>query len=423
MGKFSVWIPSGNATVLRAIFRQRNLLFLWAGHVISHAGDAIYQLALPWLVLELTGSKTTTSLVALSAYLPAVLFSLLAGVAVDRFNRRSVMMFSDAARMLVMLVLVGFLLAGGTSPVIIGIIAFVVASFATLFYPARDALIPDLVPPTALTSANAFISTSGQFAYLAGPLLAGLLVTWVGLTHLFTIDALSFGASLICLTFISLRFKARDQPDSPPRGQLSDLIEGLRYVWRERPLGLFILLTALNNLFIMGPAIIGIPIFVREVLTLDFRAFAIIEACMAGGMLIGSFLVWRFGAQLNPALVLFVGMIADGLTYSLLFITGTYAQTKALILIHGIGIPMITISRMTLIQTVVPAQYRGRVFSMVNLSVVGLTALSAGLVGPLAEVIPIESIFLIIGLGAAACGAAGLSHRSMMQLVPSAKGK
>ena len=409
--------------IVRSIFLQRNLLFLWSGQVISHAGDSIYQLALPWLVLELTGSKTTTSLVALCAYLPAVLFSLLAGVVADRFSRRGVMMFSDAARMVVMLALVGFLLAGGTSPVIVGLIAFVVASFATLFYPARDALIPDLVPPTSLTSANAFISTSGQFAHLAGPLLAGLLVAGVGLTHLFTIDALSFAASLICLALISLRRTTGLQPENHPQGHLSDLIDGLRYVWRERSLGLLILLTALNNLFIMGPAIIGIPIFVREVLVLDFKAFAIIEACMAGGMLIGSFLVWRFGPSLNPALVLFVGMILDGLTYSLLFITETYTQTMVLLLIHGLGIPMITISRTTMIQTVVPNQFRGRVFSMVNLSVIGLTAISAALVGPLAEVIPIATVFLGIGLAAAACGLAGLSHRGMMRLVPGARGE
>ncbi|UCH61616.1 MAG: MFS transporter [Fidelibacterota bacterium] len=408
---------------MRSIFLQRNLLFLWVGHVISHAGDSIYQLALPWLVLELTGSKTTTSLVALSAYLPAVIFSLMAGVVADRFNRRGVMMFSDAARMVVMLALVGFLLVGGTSPVVVGLIAFVVASFATLFYPARDALVPDLVPPEALTSANAFISTSGQFAHLAGPLLAGLLVAVVGLTHLFTIDALSFAASLVCLALISIRRTLGHQPESHAHGHLSDLIEGLRYVWRKRSLGLLILLTALNNLFIMGPAIIGTPIFVREVLVLDFRAFAIIEAFMAGGMLIGSFLVWRFGSPLNPALVLFAGMIMDGLTYSLLFITGTYAQTKVLLLIHGLGIPMITISRTTLIQTVVPYRFRGRVFSMVNLSVIGLTAVSAALIGPLAEVIPIATVFLGIGLAAAVCGIVGLSHRGMMRLVPDKQGR
>jgi MFS family permease len=399
----------------KPILFSSNLLLLWMGHVISHAGDAIYQLALPWLILELTGSKTTTSLVALSAYLPAVLFSLFAGVIVDRFSRRGVMIFSDLIRMAGMALLVIFLLTGGTSPVVVGGIAFVVATFATLFYPARDALIPDLISPDALSSANAFISTSGQFAHLAGPLLAGLLVTWVGLTHLFTIDAFSFGASLVCLIFIR-RGARRQKPEIIPKSHLSNLTEGLRYVWKKRALGLLLLLTALNNLFIMGPAIIGMPIFVREVLQLGFGAFAIIEAFMAGGMLLGSFLVWRFGAPLNPGLLLFIGMILDGLTYSLLYLANTYSQTQLLLLLHGIGIPMITIARTTLIQTVVPDQIRGRVFSMVHLSVIGLTALSAALIGPLAEVLPIEIIFLGIGIGAAGCGVFGLSHRGMMQL-------
>ena len=405
----------------RSLLLHRHLLYLWLGHVISHAGDAIYQLALPWLVLELTGSKTTMSLIALSAYLPAVLFSLFAGVVVDRFSRRGVMMFSDAVRMAIMLLLVSFLLAGGSSPLVVGLIAFAVASFATLFYPARDALIPDLVPRESLTAANAFMSTSGQFAHLTGPLLAGLLVVWVGLTHLFTLDALSFAASLTCLALIRVKPPEKVKPRSGTSGQLSDLLDGIRYVWRKRSLGLLILLTALNNLFIMGPAIIGMPIFVREVLELDFRAFAIIEAFMAGGMLAGSFLVWRFAAPLNATLVLFVGMILDGLTYSLLYLVGTYGQIQALIFLHGIGIPMITISRATIIQTVTPYQYRGRVFSMVNMSVIGLTALSAALVGPLAEIIPIEVIFLGIGLGAASCGIVGLSHRGMMQLAPRAR--
>ena len=163
------------AVMVPRIFENRNLVLLWIGHIISHGGDAIYQIALPWLVLELTGSKTTTSLVAVSAYLPAVLFSLFSGVLVDRFDRRRVMMFSDGARMLLIALLAVYLLKGGTSPVVLGIIAFLVATFATLFYPARDALVPDLVTPDRLTTANAFISTSGQFAHLAGPVLAAAL--------------------------------------------------------------------------------------------------------------------------------------------------------------------------------------------------------------------------------------------------------
>ena len=408
------------AAMIPRIFKNRNLVLLWIGHIISHGGDAIYQIALPWLVLELTGSKTTTSLVAVSAYLPAVLFSLFSGVLVDRFDRRRVMMFSDGARMLLIALLAVYLLKGGTSPVVLGIIAFLVATFATLFYPARDALVPDLVTPDRLTTANAFISTSGQFAHLAGPVLAGALVALVGIYHLFTLDALSFAASLICLAMITFRQAIPRKVRTGTASHLSDMMAGLRFVRREQALGLLILLTAVNNLFIMGPAIVGTPIFVREVLLLDFKAFAVIEAFMAGGMLIGSLVVWRLGREVNPSAVLFTGMILDGITYSLLFLVTTYTQTCMLLLIHGIGIPMITISRTTIIQRAVPGHYRGRVFSMVNLSVMGLTAISAGLIGPLAEVFPIGDIFLAIGMGAALCGLIGLGHGGMMKLVPAA---
>ena len=144
------------------IVTHKQLLLLWTGHLISHAGDAIYQIALPWLVLDLTGSKTTTSLVALSVYLPAVLFSLMAGVVADRFDRRRVMIFSDLTRMVLVFALVGYLMRGGANPFVLGLLAFGVSTFGTLFYPARDALIPDLVDPEQLTAANAFMTTSGR---------------------------------------------------------------------------------------------------------------------------------------------------------------------------------------------------------------------------------------------------------------------
>ncbi|MCH8067926.1 MAG: MFS transporter [Candidatus Marinimicrobia bacterium] len=395
---------------------NRSIFLLWLGQLISHAGDAIYMIALPWLILELTGSKTTTSLIAVCAYLPAVLFSLPAGVIVDRFNRRAVMIFSDAARMITIAGLVIFLLTGGVSPLVIGTIAFIVASFSTLFYPARDSLIPSLIPKQSLTSANAFISTSGQFAHLAGPVIAGVLITLVGLTHLFTLDAISFTASMICILFIVQRKKETIGKKSP-HPHLHDLKEGLNYVIRKRPLAFLLLLTAVNNLFIMGPAMIGTPIFVREVLQMKFAAYATIEAFMAGGMIIGSILVWKIGKNFNPSLVLFIGMIMDGLTYSCLYFIHTYPGTKLLILIHGIGIPMITISRTTIIQKVVPDRFRGRIFSMVNMSVIGLTAISSGLIGPFAEILPIGTIFLVIGIGAALCGVIGLNHRGLMKLV------
>ena len=394
---------------------NKPIMLLWLGHIISHAGDAIYQISLPWLILELTGSKTSTSLVAVSVYLPAVLFSLMAGVIGDRFDRRGVMIFSDGARMLFVGSLVAYLLNGGTEPLIIGTFAFTVSTFGTLFYPARDALIPSLVKPEQLTSTNAFISTSGQLAHLSGPVLAGALFAWVGLNHLFTIDAVSFSVSMICIALISKKHITIQQ-EKEPATHIHQLKEGLQFVRKKGDLAGLITLTAVNNLFIMGPAMVGTPIFVREVLNLDFGAYAMIEAHMAGGMLAGTLFIWRFGKKINRSRVLFWGMVLDGLTYSLLYYIGSYEATKILLFIHGIGIPMITVSRTTIIQSVVPDRLRGRIFSMVSMAVIGFTALSSGLVGPLAEVVLISTIFLVIGVGAALCGVIGLNSRGIMKM-------
>ncbi|MFC1480965.1 MFS transporter [Candidatus Neomarinimicrobiota bacterium] len=400
--------------MLNRLRQNRNLSLLWVGHMISHSGDAIYQIALPWLILDLTGSKTATSLVALAAYLPAVLFSLFAGVIVDRFSRRGVMIASDLSRMLLVGLLFFYLYTGGTSATVLGFMAFLVATMATPFYPARDALIPDLVAADKLTSANALMSTSGQMAQLSGPALAGFLIAWVGLYNLFAIDAATFAASLAAMLLIRVKDRHRVGPQTATH--LSEMLEGLRFVWRESALGLLIILTAINNFFIMGPALIGMPIFVREVLELDFQAFAIIEAHMAAGMIISSVFIWKLGSRIAPPKLLLIGMIVDGLTYSMLYFIDSYPFTRLMLLIHGMGIPMITIPRTTIIQRCVPDNYRGRVFSMVNMSVIGLTALSAAAIGPVAEVLHIKAIFLWIGIFAALCGVVGMAHRGILSL-------
>jgi MFS family permease len=339
----------------------------------------------------------------------------MAGVIGDRFDRRGVMIFSDGARMLFVGSLVAYLLNGGINPLIIGTFAFTVSTFGTLFYPARDALIPSLVKPEQLISTNAFISTSGQLAHLSGPVLAGALFAWVGLNHLFTIDAVSFSVSMICIALISKKHITIQQ-EKEPATHMHQLKEGLQFVRKKGDLAGLITLTAVNNLFIMGPAMVGTPIFVREVLNLDFGAYAMIEAHMAGGMLAGTLFIWRFGKKINRSRVLFWGMVLDGLTYSLLYYIGNYEATKILLFIHGIGIPMITVSRTTIIQSVVPDRLRSRIFSMVSMAVIGFTALSSGLVGPLAEVVPISTIFLVIGVGAALCGVIGLNSRGIMKM-------
>ena len=97
------------------------------------------------------------------------------------------------------------------------------------------------------------------------------------------------------------------------------IIEGLRYVHAQKGLWLLLLLTFINNIFIMGPAIIGLPVFVREVLKADFGVFARMEAAMAVGMIIGSIIFWKAVKKINPISILLIGIVVDGITYSFLY--------------------------------------------------------------------------------------------------------
>ena len=380
---------------------------MWFGHLISHAGDAVFMIALPWLMLDITGSKSLTSLVSMSAYLPAVLFGLFAGVVVDRYNRKWIMIYSDILRALLVAVIPLSLIYGFISPLLIGAITFSLATFSAFFYPARDSLIPHIVTAEELPAANSAISVSGQMSHLLGPLFAGIGISIFGLRHLFTADAISFLFSILLISLIVGPARKLTIEKHPPKWQ--GIVEGLTYVNSHKGLRLLLILTFVNNIFIMGPAIIGLPVFVREVLTSDFGVLAKLEVAMAAGMIVGSFVFWKAEKNISPISILLFGIVMDGITYTLLFFADTSFIAMLVLIIHGIGIPLITVSRTTIIQAVVPDEYRGRLFSMIYMAVMGTTAISVGLTGFILEFIGADSLFLLIGVGAASTVIIGLN--------------
>ena len=380
---------------------------MWFGHLISHAGDAVFMIALPWLMLDITGSKSLTSLVSMSAYLPAVLFGLFAGVVVDRYNRKWIMIYSDILRALLVAVIPLSLIYGFISPLLIGAITFSLSTFSAFFYPARDSLIPHIVTAEELPAANSAISVSGQMSHLLGPLFAGIGISIFGLRHLFTADAISFLFSILLISLIVGPARKLTIEKHPPKWQ--GIVEGLTYVNSHKGLRTLLILTFVNNIFIMGPAIIGLPVFVREVLTSDFGVLAKLEVAMAVGMIVGSFVFWKAEKNISPISILLFGIVMDGVTYTFLFFADTSFIAILVLIIHGIGIPLITVSRTTIIQAVVPDEFRGRLFSMIYMAVMGTTAISVGLTGFILEFIGADSLFLLIGVGAASTVIIGLN--------------
>jgi MFS transporter, DHA3 family, macrolide efflux protein len=401
----------GNSRLKRR-FLPAGLWPLLAAGFVSSAGDSLHQVAIMWLIYELTGSATATGLVGMSQYLPAVLISPLAGALVDRLNRKQVMILADGVRAVLVALIPILYLSGHMTGLLLGVIAFSIALFTTVFMPARDAIVPQIVKSEELTEAGSVLQTSYGFAYFLGPMIAAAILPLVKIHGLFFVDSLSYAASLAFLLYLRPRpmVARRDQP-SP----WELLKEGLKYAHARGLIRGLLWLTAVDNLFIMGPALVGTPLYVRLHLGLGAGAYAATQGAFAAGMVVGSLLVKNYGKRWPRGKILLWALVWDALTFVPFYFLNTLTPVVALWFVHSIGIPFILVPRTTLIQTEVPGELQGRMFSLVHLTVVGLSAISCALTGILAEVLPVELLYAIIGIAAAVVGAAGWMIRDLRE--------
>lgn len=394
------------------------MAYLWLGQLVSQAGDSITHMAVIWLMLELTGSPSLTGFIAFAATVPALLFGLFAGVLADHYRRRTLMLISDAARFVLILTIpLAYSFGILTPPVLAGIV-FLTASFGTLFNPSRDSIIPELVESHQLLKVNTIMQSTGYLAYFVGLFGAGMILSAVGIINLFFIDAGTFVVSFIMIYLISYPRPAKRPPQYENR-HLTELKKGLHYVlYQDRRLAWIILITALNNFFIMGPAVVGTPLLIKEVWDGSGQDFAFIEATYGIGMLLSTILVFKLAHKYKKGTWLMLALMYDGITFVPLFWVGhlpfdPFWHTVCTIFIHSLGIPFIQVTRTTLIHSIVPGAIQGRVFSMINLAVIGFMSISVAVTGVVAEWLSARTIFLIIGIGATLTGVLGLSMRSI----------
>jgi len=371
-------------------------------------------------MLDLTGSSSLTGMIAFAATVPALIFGLFSGVLADHYRRRTLMLISDIFRFFLILLIPFVYTMGLLTPLILALIVFAAASFGTLFNPARDAIIPELVHESRLLQVNALIQSTGYLAYFVGLFGAGMLLAALGLVNLFYLDAATFLISFFMIMMISYERSERSMASYESR-HLSELKKGLVYVTQQdRRLMWIIIITALNNFFIMGPAVVGTPLLIKEVWDGSGQDFAFIESSYGVGMLIATIFVYRYASRYKKGTWLMLGLVYDGLTFIPLFWVGSLGMnpfwlTILIIFIHSLGIPFIQVTRTTLIHSIVPGNMQGRVFSMINLAVIGVMSISVAFTGIVAEWVSPRTIFLVIGIGAALTGLFGLSMKSIRE--------
>lgn len=394
---------------------QRNATLLWAAQFVSGCGDALFLPCLAWLAGRTGSGRADVGNAVFLAYLPWVLVGPVAGAWVDRVDRRGVMVLSDLLRA----VLLGALplyagWCGGVGFGLVVAVGVLLATLSTPFLPARDALLPELVGARSLARWNAVMQSSGQLAMIVGLVLGGLLMQGAAggraeidrVVRVLQLDGATFLVSgLLLARIVRARGRAR-----PPRRThlLRDALDGLRHAGQDPGVVGLLVLTALNNLAIMGPAVVGAALLVQDTLRLGPGHYAWFEGCMAAGMLVGSLVLALRGRRVSMRAVLLGGMVLDGVTYLPFLVLPDYFSMLPMIAVHGIFIPFIVVGRTSLVQALVPSERHGKVFALVNLTVVGMTAISAWACGHIAAVWGPRVLFGLAGTFGALSGLGGL---------------
>lgn len=242
----------------------RDFSLVVIGQIVSILGSAILRFALDLYVLDLTGRADIFALVLALSAIPGLIFTPIGGAIADRFNRRNLMVLFDFLNSAAVLLLL-FLLGTGKAPVVtVGVSLTVLSLISSVYQPTVQASVPMLVGEESLASANGIVSGVGALSSLLGPVLGGVLYGVVGLDTLVTLSCVTFFLSAVMELFIRIPFVKQARVKGIIATIADDMKDGARYVVKENPhiLNILIIAAALN-LFMSPFLIIGVPYILR----------------------------------------------------------------------------------------------------------------------------------------------------------------
>jgi len=375
----------------RQVLGNRNFRLLWIGEGVSVLGDHFTMIALPWLVLQLTGDSLAMGSVLALAAIPRALLMLVGGALTDRFSSRNMMLVSNLVRFLLVASLTALVFAERVEIWMLYVFAVSFGVADAFFYPAQSSMAPQLVKKEHLQVANSLIHGTMMLAMLAGPLLAGLIIAALGDGHseaegmqgiatALGVDTLTFLVSLTSLAFIKLQ---RATSSGESENILASIRSGLKFVWSDVPLRAFFFVVAAITFFFSGPFNIGVPLLADTRFPEGAVAYGTIISTWAGGSLVGMALAGvlprpdpkRMGSVLLGLVsIMGIGLAILGLSNSMFFAAGIGFVLGAL---NG----YINIFFTTWVQSRAPATFIGRLMSLLMFASTGLYPVSMALSG------------------------------------------
>jgi MFS family permease len=421
---------SRRMNVLRSL-KHRPFALLWTGQTTSRLGDSLYRIALSWWVLEKTGSAVAMGTVLVFSQIPMLVFLLIGGVVVDRLPRLRVMFASDILSGLVILFVAVFSWFDLLEIWHIYIASIIFGFVEAFFFPAYQAVIPQLTPPEVLTSANALSGLSLRLTGIVGPALGAALVAAGGTSVTFGLDALSFFISAICLLpllrlnldqmqkqaeTIETTSKIQQPVKATLKQGFTDLLEGFRLVMRIPWIWITILLFGFINIVEAGPRAVALPFLIKDDLGADVELLGLLGSAASLGSVVGMIWLGQYARLRRRGLLAYFSIVVTGVTMLPFAFRLPVPILTVSMFISGISFAVFALIWTHTLQETVPGEMLGRVYSIDALGSFVLLPIGFALAGWGTELLGAPMVFLIGGIGVILLALLGLSHPAIRNL-------
>lgn len=380
--------------------RTRNFRLYFIGQVISGTGSWMQFVAQTWLVFRLTHSGVAVGVTIGLQFAPMLLAGAWAGVLVDRLDKRRLLIATAAASGLLALVLGLVTVAGVVEVWMVYVLATGLGVVTALDNPGRRAFVPEMVPAKDVANAVGLNSSVFTAARVIGPAIGGLVIAGVGVGWCFLLNAVSFVA--VIWAFGAMR-PAELHPSPPLAKGRRQFQDGLRYAWRNRPVRVALLLTAVIGTFTFNYQVV-LPLLVKHEFGGGADTFGTLLAVLGAGSFVGALAVAHHGRA--SIRIMIATTIALGVAMTAATFAPTLGTEIAVLPLVGLTSMLMLAMATAVCQEETAPEYRGRVMALFGVAFLGSTPIGGPIVGWVSESFGPRAG---LGIGAVAALAAGVA--------------
>jgi MFS family permease len=355
--------------------RNANYRHWLIGGTISLLGDQFYLVALPWLVLQQTGSAVAMGAIMMAGAIPRALLMLMGGAVSDRMSARKIMMATATARTICVTIIGVLVWMRILRTWELYALAFAFGVADAFAVPAQSAFMPSLVKREQMVAASSVSQSTGQLTTILGPVPAGFVIKTLGVAWAFFVDAISF------LFIIGALWKLPDppKPQTARKAMWHSIAEGIAYVGKDVPLRSLMLLATILNFCVAGPVSIGLA-YLTKTRFGSPAAYGIVISAVAAGSLLGALLAGVWKIRRRGVMILLVSAVL-GVCLGSIGLMDRVWSVAGVLLVMGAAAGLVNVHIGAWAMQRIDAAVRGRVASVLMLASFGITPISLAVAG------------------------------------------